>query len=116
MPEVLKFIPEYIKDHDIRLSGRIWIEPKASGLSMIQMLRQTVKNDVLKIVGHLVNGGKEVRINVAAPKVEASRVYLVRGNWNESFIDQLCNYPVARHDEYVDILGYATYYYLIAEH
>lgn len=113
MPDVLKSVPKYLIDQSV--TGRIWIEPKASGLSIIQMLRGIVKNDVLPIKNHLVQGGKEVRANTAAPKVEASRVYLVRGNWNKAFVEQVCSFPSGRHDEYIDLLGYSCYHYLIRQ-
>jgi len=112
LPELLKFIPKYVEEHGFNMAGRIFIEPKASGYSIIQMLRQLTNYDVLKIVGRLVQAGKEGRINAAAPRVEADRVHLINGNWNREFVDQICGFPGEPHDEYVDLLGYATHYYL----
>jgi predicted phage terminase large subunit-like protein len=56
----------------------------------------------------LVQEGKEARIQSAAPKIEAGRVYLVRGAWNDVFVSQLTGFPKAAHDEAVDLIGYAT--------
>jgi phage terminase large subunit-like protein len=48
------------------------------------------------------------RVKYAAPKVESSRIYLVRANWNNEFITQLTAFPSYIHDEYCDLLGYAV--------
>jgi predicted phage terminase large subunit-like protein len=53
---------------------------------------------------------KEVRLNAASPIIEAGRVFLARGTWNEEFISEVCGFPTAPHDEYVDVLGYAIDY------
>ena len=50
---------------------------------------------------------KEVRARVVSPRVECGRVYIVQGSWNEDFLNQVCAFPAATHDEFVDILGYA---------
>jgi predicted phage terminase large subunit-like protein len=46
-------------------------------------------------------GSKEVRAEPFAAQCEAGNVYLVKGKWNEAFIDELCNFP-AGHDDQVD--------------
>ena len=56
--------------------------------------------------------GKDVRLHAIAPKVECGRVYLVDGEWNEEFIDEVCGFPSKAHDEYVDLLGYAVNYFM----
>jgi predicted phage terminase large subunit-like protein len=114
LPELLKFIPEYMADQGVTINGAIFVEPKASGLSIIQMLKVGQKNDVIKITGYLVSGGKEARINCTSPKAESGKIFLLHGNWNDEFLHQLTGYPNAKHDEFVDILGYATQRYLIA--
>jgi len=37
--------------------------------------------------------------------------FLINGNWNGRFIDQICTFPNATHDEYVDLIGYACFHY-----
>ena len=54
---------------------------------------------------------KDVRLHAVAPKVECGRVFLVEGDWNEEFIDEVCGFPTRSHDEYVDLLGYAINYF-----
>ena len=49
-----------------------------------------------------VTGDKETRARPAAIQCEAGNVYLVRGEWNEAFLDELCNFPMGAHDDQVD--------------
>ena len=42
-----------------------------------------------------------------SPRIECGRVYIVEGSWNEEFTTEVCGFPSLKHDEYVDILGYA---------
>jgi predicted phage terminase large subunit-like protein len=47
-------------------------------------------------------GAKDVRAEPLAAQSEAGNVYLIRGPWNERFIDELCGFPGAPHDDIVD--------------
>lgn len=49
-----------------------------------------------------VSGSKELRAGPAAAQAEAGNVRLVRGAWNEAFLDELCGFPTAAHDDQVD--------------
>lgn len=114
MPELLKDVELYANDFGFDGNSIEYIEPKASGKSLKQMLKQqSLKLNPVEIKSGLVNEGKSARMNVASPKVEAGRVCLVIGAWNEEFIQQLEGFPTAKHDEYVDLLGYACEHYLI---
>ena len=54
---------------------------------------------------------KQTRLNAASPTVEALKVVLVEGVWNEAFIDEVCGFPTKAHDEFVDLLCYAVDYH-----
>jgi predicted phage terminase large subunit-like protein len=61
---------------------------------------------VRHLAGHNVravkeSGSKETRAEPFAAQCEAGNVYLVKGKWNEPFIDELCNFPTG-HDDQVD--------------
>lgn len=107
MPDLLKEVPRYCDLHGVSHRSRVYIEPKASGHSLEQMLKEVTELNAILIKGSLVSDGKDARLSVLSPKVESSRVVLVRGNWTDKFTAQICSYPVATHDEYVDLLGYA---------
>jgi predicted phage terminase large subunit-like protein len=111
MPEFIKMIPDYCNLNGIDGKSRGYFEPKASGKSMKQMLRSATNLNAVEITNHLVSEGKEARIQTAAPKIESSKVVLVKGVWNEKFTHQLCTFPNAKHDEFVDLLGYACFHY-----
>lgn len=112
MPELLNLLEEYCAQHGIGPKSRVYIEPKASGHSLSQMVRSTVPDlSPVLIKGRLVGEGKEARISVASPKIESGSVWLVKGNWNLAFVHQLTTFPKAAHDEYVDTLGYCIYHH-----
>ena len=50
---------------------------------------------------------KMERAKAFRSQVEAHNVYLVRGEWNESFIDELTNFPTGLHDDQVDAVSCA---------
>ena len=105
-----KEIDAIIRDHGNQAT-MIRIEPKASGYSFIQLIETERTYNVSRITGRLVQDGKMARVKYAAPKVESSRVWLMRGNWNDEFITQLTAFPNYAHDEYPDLLGYAVKHY-----
>lgn len=111
MPQLLAFLSEYADLHGLRHRSRLYFEPKASGKSLRQMVSHGTKLSAVEIKNPLVQEGKEARIQTAAPKVEAGKVILVRGTWNDRFVYQLTGFPAVPHDEYVDLLGYACYHY-----
>lgn len=105
MPDLLRFIPEYINAHDGNSESILHVEPKANGISVVQMLREITTLNVKETPSP--QDDKEVRFRVVSPRVECGRVYIVEGSWNEDFLNQVCSFPAAPHDEFVDILGYA---------
>lgn len=110
LPELLAFIPEYFPQHGGDIATMTYVEPKASGIDIINMLKKRM--NVKSITGSLVSQGKSVRANYAAPFIESGRVLLVRGNWNDEYIHQMTAFPAAVHDEYIDLTGYACKEYL----
>jgi len=111
MPAFLKFIKQYCSLNGMSNNSMIHIEPKASGHSMKQMVIDTTDLNCTLIKTKLVNEGKVARLEVASPKAESGRVTVVKGNWNEEFYHQLEGFPAVKHDEYVDVLGYAVDFY-----
>lgn len=106
MPDLLRFIPQYMSDNggDDKESI-LHVEPKANGLSVIQMLKEYTSMNVKQTP--TPTDSKEARFMAVSPRIECGRVYLVDGEWTEDFLDELCAFPSAPHDEFVDILGYA---------
>ncbi|MCC8153789.1 MAG: heat-shock protein Hsp70 [Tannerellaceae bacterium] len=109
-PDLLRFIPVYVHAHGYNGASTIRIEPKANGISVVQTIREYTKLNVTETPTPV--DSKTVRLNLAAPKVECGRTWLVEGAWNEEFINEICGFPGKSHDEYVDLLGYAIDYLL----
>lgn len=105
MPDLLRFLPDYIAAHCGNKESVLHIEPKANGISVVQMLRSTSTLNVVETPVPVDE--KEVRLRVVSPRIECGRVFIVEGSWNEDFLNQVCAFPAAPHDEFVDILGYA---------
>lgn len=115
MPELLESIKTISELQGMDGRSRVYFEPKASGKSLRQMLADTSRLNAVEIKSVLVQEGKEARIQFAAPKLHAGKVVLLSGTWNDKFVHQLCSFPNATHDEFVDLLGYACEYYFRAQ-
>jgi phage terminase large subunit-like protein len=122
LPDLIKFIIDLEQEgiFDGKKS-RIFIEPKASGISLAQYIEaETDYNYVLigennKSQSKLIQGGKKARHEMIKPKGQSKRIILVEDTWNENFIHQICGFPKVSHDEHVDNLGYAINNYYFEE-
>jgi phage terminase large subunit-like protein len=122
LPDLIKFIIKLEKEgiFDGKRS-RIFIEPKASGISLAQYIESdTDYNYVLigednKSQAKLIQGGKKARHEIIKPKAESRRIILVEADWNKNFIHQICGFPKVSHDEHLDNLGYAVNFYYFGE-
>lgn len=107
-PELLKRIPEFADQNNHSRGSKILIEPKASGKSIAQSLKKTTYN-VIELPPP--EDDKITRVTNASPKIEAGKIVLVSGAWNEQFIDECCFFPNAAHDDQLDNLANAINYY-----
>lgn len=105
MPDLLRFLPEYITTHEGNSQSILHIEPKANGISVVQMINELTTINVKYTP--TPTDDKEVRLRAVSPRIECGRVYLVDGSWCDDFLDEVCGFPTQPHDEFVDILGYA---------
>lgn len=109
-PDLMRFIPEYVRAHGYDDRSTIRIEPKANGKSVVQQARKATKLNVTETPSPA--DSKSVRLKTRSPKIECGRIILVEGDWNEEFVTEVSQFPAATHDEYVDILVYAIDYLL----
>lgn len=109
-PELVHFLPQYVREQGYTSQSSVRIEPKANGLSVIDQLQATTGLNVTKTPSP--RESKETRLNAASPTIECGRVILVDGNWNEAYLDEVCGFPAKPHDEYVDLTCYAVDYHL----
>lgn len=79
-------------------------EPGASGASLIDHYLRTVLAGY-DFAGVRPTGSKATRAAPVASLAEAGHLYLIRADWNDVFLDELCAFPLAGHDDQVDALS-----------
>lgn len=112
--ELLEFFPKYCDEHGFnRSTGKVFIEPKASGQSLKSMLAKQRFNAIY-INNKTVSLGKESRVEDSGPSLQAGKVKILKGAWNDSFLDECASFPNGTHDDQVDNLCYATFEHFIS--
>jgi predicted phage terminase large subunit-like protein len=101
-PELIKFIKEYVVRYQYSQNSKIFIEPKASGKSIVQQLRMETMLNVIESISP--DTDKFSRVNSVAAIMETRRVKLVDGQYIKNFLEQLKVFPNAAHDDMVDCL------------
>jgi predicted phage terminase large subunit-like protein len=105
MPELMKFLPNHIASSGLNIFLSL-VEPKASGKTIVQMIRQQTGINITEIKSPFVNSSKIENARACSPYIEGGRVILVKGNWNEAFLNQVGTFPNAKHDEHIDLTCY----------
>ena len=91
----------------------VLVEDAASGQSLVQELQRETRMPILPIKPQ---GDKEARVNSITPLLEAGRVFLPRSApWLFDYLEQLCGFPTAPHDDMVDATTQALRYLTVAE-
>jgi predicted phage terminase large subunit-like protein len=112
--ELLEYFPKYFNSHQLSKGRtRVFIEPKASGKSLVSMLKKQGYN-CIEIPNKRVSLGKISRVEDSAPSVQAGKVQILKGNWNSNFIEECASFPNGVHDDQVDNLCYAVFEYFIS--
>ena len=106
MPELKNFISSFVQSCGVSIN-LILVEPKASGKSLVQLLRRETNFNVAELSTNFVRYSKIERARASSPFIEGGRVFLVQDNWNEAFIQQVSTFPNAKHDEHIDVTSYA---------
>jgi predicted phage terminase large subunit-like protein len=75
-------------------------EPGGSGKAVVEARAKALVGYDYKWV--LISGDKVTRAKPYRAQVEAGNVFLVRGDWNEEYIRQLCAFPTGANDDDVD--------------
>jgi predicted phage terminase large subunit-like protein len=101
-PDLIKWLPKHAKEKKYRQGSMIHVEPKASGISVVQTIKE--ETDLNIVESEPPTDDKLTRLHRCSPKIEAGRVFLHEGGWNEDFINQVCGFPNAEHDDEVDCL------------
>lgn len=106
-PEQLRYAVSRMMDEARTRHG---VEKALHGEALVQALRRipAVRGVPLKAVK--VDKDKFTRALGWADLAEAGKVYLVRGNWNDDFLDEICRFTGKndKHDDQVDAVSLAV--------
>ena len=105
-PELVKFIPQWVAKNGYSSRSRVYVEPKASGKSIVQTLKKDTGLNIRE--DKPPSKDKVARVQDISASLESGRVSLVKGDWNEEFLNQLVRFPSAKHDDMVDCLVMAV--------
>jgi predicted phage terminase large subunit-like protein len=75
-------------------------DPGSAGLFQAWSLAQALHG--FDIHSDPESGDKQTRAAPLAGQVSARNVWLVRGEWNQSFIDEACSFPLGRYRDQID--------------
>lgn len=101
-PQLVKYIAKFAKDNGYTSASRIFVEPKASGKSIVQTLRRETNLNVQE--DKPPSKDKVARVQDISATLESGRVSLYKGRWNDDFLVQCEQFPSAAHDDMVDCL------------
>lgn len=108
-PDFCKHLQDYTLEMGRTDASRVWVEPKATGLSIIQQLRKVEGVNIMQ--DEVPAGSKIERAHAITGALESGKVFLPErddrkygGAWTESFIEACEAFPNITHDEEVDCL------------
>jgi len=98
-PDLCRHVVQWTKVNGLSPLSRIVVEPKASGISLYQTLRQnTGLNLVQGVALNKFHGNKKQRIINISPILEGQRCILVKGPWNRNFLEECSSFSGVRDD------------------
>jgi len=75
-------------------------DPGAAGKADAETKIKLLAGFPIKVLS--ITGDKATRAKPASAQAEAGNVKLLRGDWNEAFLDEVCAFPNAQFDDQVD--------------
>ena len=105
-PELVKHIPAFCERNGYSSRSMVYVEPKASGKSIVQTLKRETGLNVKE--DKPPSKDKVARVADISAILESGRVSLLKGKWNEEFLTQCGQFPAAAHDDMVDCLVMAV--------
>jgi phage terminase large subunit-like protein len=126
LPDLVSYVKNMGNEGEFNeLKSRLFVEPKASGMPLVQYLENDTEYNVVLIgqdnkrEAKLVQEGKRARHEMIKSKAQSGRIVVVEDgiddSWIEGYITEICGFPRAAHDESVDVTGYAINHYYMKE-
>lgn len=106
-PDLIEMLRLLYDEHKAK---RILIEPKSSGKDIVNQLKRQTQMSVIELPSPTTD--KETRLNSVSPLIESGRLVLLEDISNNLIVDQLLQFPNSKHDEFVDLVGYALNRYI----
>jgi predicted phage terminase large subunit-like protein len=103
-PEQRKYVIERMLTEKDTAHG---IEKALHGEAFVQELRREPRLARVSLTPVKVATDKLTRALPLAARAEDGKVALVRGPWNDAFIDEACSFPFAQHDDQIDAVSIA---------
>lgn len=101
--EQVLFVRSFCVEHGYTGASLIYVEPKATGKSLVQVLKKQTNLNIKEAIAP--KESKVARVNSVSPIIEAGRVYVPKGQvWVLSFLSECASFPNAAHDDQVDCL------------
>ncbi len=100
-PDICPAMRRMVDQHDL---SALWVEKVGFQLGLIQQARR----DGLPVRELVPDRDKVARAMPATAALEGGRLLLPHNaGWVRDFIDEVLSFPMGRHDDQVDVLGYA---------
>jgi predicted phage terminase large subunit-like protein len=81
-------------------------DPGSAGLDSAQMTNRMLAKDGFTARFETMSGEKEVRAGPWSSALQGGQVRLVRGGWNQAFIEEHVAFPKGRYDDQVDMASW----------
>ena len=101
-PELIKEVQMFTAMNGYTNRSRIYVEPKASGKSIVQMLKRSTGLNIME--DRPPTQDKISRASSVSAFIESGRVNLIDGRYIDAFLNELKAFPNAAHDDMVDVL------------
>jgi len=105
-PELVKHTISYASIHGYTDRSMIYVEPKASGKSLVQQVKRTTKVNIKDDAAPIKD--KVARATDISPICESGRVKIIQGPWNDAFLDQIKTFPNSKQKGLIDCLYIAV--------
>ena len=101
-PELIKEVQMFTSMNGYTNRSRIYVEPKASGKSIVQMLKRSTGLNIME--DKPPTQDKISRASSVSAFIESGRVNLIDGRYIDAFLNELKAFPNAAHDDMTDTL------------
>lgn len=102
--DIKRLIVEKAHEYGVQVPVYIEQEPGSGGINQVAEI-----SSLPELAGHVVRGhnprqlgDKIMRAQSWFAKAEQGLIYLVSGDWNNAFLDQLSSFPISNHDDRID--------------